>query len=138
MSLTDPSAPILMIMHELHCRLKYKGHSGRIVHNGLGRGQQGLFYDNRKLMSRKAYLQSHAVLDRVFQLVSEGPSDEPLSYYSCLLNNLKVEPGLGHKRYREILKDKNVETLRDGPVAAETQPLPEDLGLVFEIAGLPL
>ena len=76
-------------------------------------------YDAREALRQKMY---YAILFRmpdVFEYCREIPSDEPVSFYKCLHKKLHVEPYLGDRHYKALLR---------GETRKRPEPLPIEEG----------
>ena len=61
----------------------------------------------------KTYWQCVLCLEKCLTLTSVLPSRQPIHFYKCLLNGLRVEPNQGHAHYLAILNEQAVRAGRD-------------------------
>ena len=93
-AITDKRCPTLTVMYALH-DMGWRPSGGRVVHGSAAIGDM----DAREATKMKSYFIVLVEIDRCLLLTSQIPSDEPIAFYDCLLEGLRVEPGLGNAHY---------------------------------------
>ena len=99
--LTDLKCPTLCMLTELY-RRGWTPLRRMTTHNSLVVGPM----DGREAVKMKSYYIVLLELEKSFPFAvgASIPSDQPIAYYQCLMEEHHVPPGLGATAYRRILK----------------------------------
>ena len=99
--LTDLKCPTLCMLTELH-RRGWNPLRRMTTHNSVAIGNM----DGREAIKMKSYYIVLLDLENALPFAVGGaiPSDQPIAYYQCLLDEHHVAPGLGAPAYRRILQ----------------------------------
>ena len=100
--LTDERCPMLNLVRELR-----KRGWAHVLHGVEHHADNALVkvYDGRLELRMKSYLMVCLQLAKCLALTSSIPSQEVVSFYRCLLNGLRVEPGEKNVVYAMLLND---------------------------------
>ena len=116
-ALMDEKCPVFLIIRELR-RRGWKSISDKALKEGRRvehtRANMALkLCDIRGGVTARFYLQCVLDLPARLALVESIPPRHPQSYYKCLLRDIKVEPGLGDKRYLRLLRGESLLAIED-------------------------
>jgi len=99
-ALTDDACPTICIVHYLQSHLKWRPVKHLVVHTL--ENQPDLLFDDRESMRMKKYYLCCVYLTKCLALTSSMPSQQPVTYYKCLLAGLAVEPHQTDKFYHDV------------------------------------
>ena len=99
-ALTDDACPTICIVHYLQSHLKWRPVKHLVVHTL--ENQADLVFDDRESMRMKKYYLCCVNLSKCLALTSSMPSQQPVTYYKCLLAGLAVEPHQTDKFYHDV------------------------------------
>ena len=98
--LTDFKCPAITMIAELH-RRGWRPTKARVLHETAEVGAM----DSREATKMKAYYIVLLEMPRCFPFARLGlPSDQPISYYKCLLKGVSIDFGLGARAYQAIMR----------------------------------
>jgi hypothetical protein len=115
-ALEDEACPNLLLMEELK-RAGWVFEEKRAVHEAPFGAEP--VYDSREALRQKSYYRVLLRLPNLFLLCSRIPSDEPVSFYRCLLTGFAVTAGHPDKCYKAVLGTNqfDMDALIDAPPA---------------------
>lgn len=91
--------PVLCLLDALH-EQGFVGVGRKVLHTA----PEGRLFDNRKLSSKRKYLQCVIARDGLLPAVGDFPSTEPASFYEALmLLKRPIKPGLGDAMYKKMI-----------------------------------
>ena len=99
-AIMDMSCPSFLVFSALR-RIGWEPVGHRVTHTADGKMEM----DGRVHTSRKKYYQTLLHLERCLKLSPTVPSDEPISFYHLLLNDIATVPGLSDKEYKRLAND---------------------------------
>jgi len=107
-----------MLVERLHVE-KWKAVERRFDHSDPVPVENGFkYYDAREAVRQKWYYQCLLRVPGIFTYAPVLPSDEVQSFYWCALKGIRVEPRLGDKHYRKLLKLPEELAIEDAPEPA--------------------
>ena len=120
-ALSDPSVPILALVDAMD-EAGWVGTPKQVRHSALS----GLIYDNRKLGTKRAYLQCALGSKTLFDKGQvDFKSQQSAAYYLAVMRDPgNIKPGLAAKDYQAVTKDKSLVLALPSPVAPKRRPLP--------------
>jgi hypothetical protein len=98
-ALTDDKVPVLMLLDALF-EGDWRPYACTLVHDNLTKN-----FDNRNAASKRCYYQVLLSLEWCLKTNPAISSNQPISYFRCILHDQKVLPNLGDQAYKALLDD---------------------------------
>jgi hypothetical protein len=125
LSLESESCPVILLLSRL-MQLGWRRSETVIKHNSGGRT-----FSSINAPAKRFYFQCVLRIDAVLALGMESmPSDQPQSFYRCLLKGHLAPPRIGDKAYLQILSGAPAPAL---PPAPEGLPIDDDSDTVLDV-----
>lgn len=122
--LTSSQAPVASLLDALH-QCGFAGCAKKVAHDLKAPKE----YDRRQCVSKRAYLQCLLCLQDLVPKVGRFSSGEPDVYYMLLLQEKSpVPPGLGAKKYKELLAKASGDFFEEAMLAAAEKSSTTKLG----------